>query len=60
VSITKESELVFEREFPTAHGKNDYMSLEFTVQGIEVDEDILTWADIKKAYKKLFNTEISQ
>lgn len=61
MSITKENELIFERTFPASHGEiNDYTSLEFTADGLELDYDTLTWADIKAAYKKLFNTEIDQ
>ena len=59
MSITKESDLIFEREFPSLQGdSNDSDTLEFTKGGLQIGYETLSWEDIKKAHQVLFGSSI--
>jgi hypothetical protein len=61
MSITKESDLIFERVYPSLQDdSNDSDTLEFTKDGLQIGYDTLSWEDIKKAHKVLFGSAINE
>lgn len=57
MSIKKIDDLKFEHEFPGVCDINDMQDLEFKEEGLEIGYDVLSWEDIKTAYKKIFKEQ---
>lgn len=57
MSIRKIDDLNFEQEYPVGWG-GDTQDLEFTKDGLEIRFEVLTWDDIKTAYRLLFGSEL--
>jgi hypothetical protein len=58
--IRKIDDLNFEREYASHGGRNDIQDIEFNADGIEIDHDAISWADIKTAYEKIFCKQIQE
>ena len=61
--IRKIDDLKFERKFVFNGDRiviHDIEFIEFNADGIEIDHDTISWADIKTAYEKIFCKQIQE